>query len=67
MTLINIGLMVLSAVLIMAMKSFICKMHGKMFAIPEDKLAVILYCYLGTYKIFLIVFNLIPYLALKLM
>ena len=67
MMLINVGLMILSAVLIMAMKGFICKVHGKMFAIPEDKLMVILYSYLGVYKIFIIVFCLVPYLALKLM
>lgn len=67
MTIINIVLFALSAVLIMILRGFICKMHGKMFGINEDKISVILYSYLGVYKIFVITFNIVPYIALAIM
>jgi hypothetical protein len=51
----------------MILRGFICKMHGKMFGINEDKISVILYSYLGVYKIFVITFNIVPYIALAIM
>ena len=66
MTMINIGIMLLSAVLISTLKGFITKTHGKMFKVGDETLHAILYSYLGLYKIAIIMFNLVPYLALQL-
>jgi hypothetical protein len=67
MTIINIGLFILSALLIMVLKKTVCKMHGKLFGIDEGKVPIVLYGYLGTYRIFIIVFNLVPYLSLLIL
>ena len=66
MTIINVGLLLLSTGLIMLLNSFICKIHAKLFGIDEDKIAIVVYGYLGMYKIMVIVLNIVPYIALLL-
>jgi hypothetical protein len=67
MTIINIGILIFSAILIMSLRKFVCKMHGKMFGISEENVSIIMYCYLGVFKIFVITFNIVPYIALHLL
>jgi len=67
MTVINIGILVLSSVLIMVLRNVMCRMHGKMFGIKEDSVAVVAYGYLGMFKVLVIAFNLVPYISLQLM
>ncbi len=66
MTIINIGLLVLSSVLIMILKNVMCKMHGKLFGIKEESVALVAYGYLGMYKVLVLVFNIVPYISLLL-
>jgi hypothetical protein len=66
MTIINIGLLVLSSVLVMVLKNIMYKMHGKLFGIKEDKVAIVSYGYLGMLKVLVIVFNIVPYISLLL-
>ncbi|MGK0297404.1 MAG: hypothetical protein ACI9XC_001007 [Gammaproteobacteria bacterium] len=66
MAIINIGLLLLSTVLIMLLKNYICKIHAKLFGIDEDKIPIVVYGYLGIYKIMIIVLNIVPYIALLL-
>ena len=51
----------------MALKKTVCKMHGKLFGIDEGKVSVVLYCYLGVYRIFILIFNIVPYLSLLIL
>jgi len=67
MVLINIALLILSALLIVTFRKMICSLHGKLFSIDEDKLPIIFYAYLGFYKIMIIVFNIVPYLSLLIL
>ncbi len=64
MTVINLGIFILSAVLSMLLKDLIVRMHGRMFGISPEALKAILYGYLGLYKVVFIVFVLVPWLAL---
>lgn len=64
MSIINMSIFVLSALLIMSFRKIICTLHSNLFGINEEKISIILYAYLGIYKIILIVFNIVPYLAL---
>ena len=48
------------------MKKLVCRMHGKLFAISEENVAMATYAYLGIYKILLLVFNIVPYIALSI-
>ncbi len=60
---INTGLLCLSFIMIAMMRNIICKMHGKIFKMPEDSLYITLYKLLGTYKILIIFFNIVPLIA----
>lgn len=64
MTIINAGVFVLSALLGMALKDVVAKMHGRLFGIGEDKVSIVSYGYLGAYKVFILVFNIVPYVSL---
>ena len=66
MTVINIGLMILSIVIILPLKDVMCRVHGKLFGLTKEQIMMAVYCYLGAHKIAIIAFNLVPYLALKL-
>lgn len=66
MTIINVGFLVLSTVLYIALKKVMGQKHGKLFGIPEEKVAEVTYGYFGIYRVLVIVFNLVPYLALLL-
>ncbi len=65
-TIINIALFILSAIMILAAPDFIYSVHGKLFHIPREGFDVVLYSFLGLYKIVILVFNLVPYVALRI-
>lgn len=66
-SLINIGLMALSFIILCVMRSFVYRMHTQWFPMSEQTFNAILYSYLGIYKILIIVLNLVPWLALSFM
>jgi hypothetical protein len=66
MTVINLGLFLFSVILSLILRQTIYKIHGKLFGISEDKVAAVVYSFFGTYKIAIIVFNIVPYVALLL-
>jgi len=41
-------------------------MHGKWFELTEQQFDVINYCGMGFFKLFIFVFNLAPYIALRI-
>ena len=64
---INIVLLMFSAIFIIRIRKSAASIHGKMFGLDEDYLSKAYFQYLGQYKIAIIVFNIVPYLALKVM
>ena len=66
MTVLNTALLVLSTIALIAMRGFISKTHGKLFGIAPEALNTLYFNYLGHYKITIVVFNLVPYMALRL-
>lgn len=40
------------------------KIHGRMYPISRESFNVAIYCFLGLYKMFVIVFNFVPWIAL---
>ncbi len=66
-TIISIGIMLLQSVLIMLFRGIATKMQAKMFKLEEEAVSLVCYKYLGHFKIAVIMFNLVPYLALKVM
>jgi len=66
MTIINVAALTLSFFLIMPLKKVMCRVHAKLFGIPEQSVATAAYAYMGIYKILVIVFNIVPYIALEI-
>ena len=64
---INIGLLLLSTIMLMVMRGWLVMIHAKMTGVSEADLPRLYLEYLGNYKILIIVFNLVPYVALKIM
>ena len=65
-TLINVGFLLVSSVLLFLFKDPISQIHHRMTGVEPDKLMSLYFQYLAHYKIFIIVFNLVPYIALKI-
>lgn len=66
MTVLNVGILILSSVLAMSLRSFLCKSHGRLFGIEEKQVAAAAYNYLGNYRLLVIVLNIVPFLSLHL-
>ncbi len=66
MALINIGILLFSTVLLIALRDFVAQTHASLFGIKPEQVTFAAYLWLGTYKILLIVFCVVPYLALRL-
>lgn len=64
MSIINTVLLIVVSILIMVLKDFVYRIHAKLFGINEGNLAVVIYGYLGAFKLLIIVFNIVPYIAL---
>ena len=67
MTVINAGIFLFTALLAITSRGFVCRLHGRLFGIAEDKVAVVTYGYLGAYRLLILVFNVVPWVALLLM
>ena len=63
----NIGVLTLSSIILTTSPNFISGIHQKMFGFDQALLAKTYIHYLAFYKIIIIVFNIVPYIALKLM
>ena len=64
---INIGVLLFSTMMLILMKGSISRIHSKLFNVRQDDLVPIYFQYLGSYKIAIFIFNLVPYIALKVM
>lgn len=67
MSLINIGLLSLATLALMWMGERITSVHSRLFSIPERRLKSMYMNYLAQYKLLIFVFNLAPYIALKIL
>jgi len=63
-TILNIALLVLSSLICLCAGDWMYGVHGKWFSISRETFNVAIYSFLGLYKIFILVFSLIPYIAL---
>ena len=67
MSIINIGILLFSTFAVLTMKSLVLRMHSKLFGITEAKVSELVYAYLGMFKVLIIVFNIVPFIALKIL
>ena len=66
-TVINVGMMILSFALLIPLSDFVYRVHSRLFPMSREAFNIIIYSYLGIYKILVIVFCLVPYVALSIM
>jgi len=64
---INLAFYLLSALFVLGFKSFTVSIHSKISGLSESQLQSLYFSFLGHYKIAILVLNLVPYVALKLM
>jgi len=65
-TIVNFVIFMWAAIMCMAAKGFIYRIHGKLFGLSQDTVNAMLYGFLGFYKIVFIVFVLVPWIALTI-
>ncbi|HBJ83730.1 MAG: hypothetical protein Q8M07_27060 [Prosthecobacter sp.] len=64
---ISIGILFISTAALMLMRGPVSKLHARLFGLSADDLSRSYFQYLAHFKIAVIVFHLVPYLALRVM
>lgn len=64
-TVINLGILILWSVIWLFMPKLIYSTHQKWFPLSKEAIGSALYYFFGAFKIFFIVFNLVPYVVLR--
>jgi hypothetical protein len=59
-------MMLFSLVVFMLTGEVIYSIHGKMFGLSSHELDLIMYCGLGLFKVFVLIFFLLPWVSIKL-
>ena len=63
---ISFALGLFSFVVFLLTGEMIDEIHGKMFGLSSHDLDLIIYCWMGLFKLFVFIFFLIPWLAIRL-
>ncbi|MFQ5683506.1 MAG: DUF6868 family protein [Candidatus Binatia bacterium] len=63
-TIINAGILILWIVFFVFAPDFVYRTQSTWFPIPRETFDVVLYSFLGLFKVVFLVFNLVPYVAL---
>lgn len=65
-TLINGALLLLWALFQATVPNLVYRTQSTWFPMPRETFHAVLYCFLGFFKVVFVVFNLVPYLALRI-
>ncbi len=65
-TIINTAMLILSFTLMAAAGSLAYRLHGRFFPMPRETFNVVIYTLLGMYKIIILAFNIIPWIAISI-
>ena len=63
---INVGIMIFSFLILTVARQWVYTMHSKWFPVTESQFNVIMYSFIAFYKILIIVFNIVPWIALSI-
>ncbi len=63
-TIVNGAMLILWAVIVMLAMDLVYRLHSKWFCIPRATFDVLMYSFLGLFKMFFLVFNAVPYVVL---
>ena len=63
-TIINFGLLIYMSLFLIFAPNFVYRMQSRWFPLKRETFDIVVYAFIGLFKIFVIVFSLVPYLAL---
>ena len=63
-TILNVALLLFSSLMCICAADWAYGIHNKWFSISRETFNVAIYSFLGLYKVLVIVFNVVPYIAL---
>ena len=63
-TIINLGLLILTSLVCIFLADFSYRMNNRFFSISRETFNIAFFSFIGLFKIFVIVFNIVPYIAL---
>ena len=63
-TILNVGLLLFSSVMCICAGDWVYGIHRQLFGISREAFNVMIESFIGLYKVLVIVFNVIPYVAL---
>ena len=66
-TVINILVFIFSALVLLTAREKISKLHARLFGVEQANISQLYFQHLAQYKIAIIVFNIAPYLALRIL
>jgi hypothetical protein len=61
---INTGIYAVTAVAVLVLRGFLCKIHKKMFGLDEETVNKSMQSYLANYKLLITFFNFVPWVVL---
>ena len=62
--LVNTGIYAFTAVAVLVLRDFLCKIHKKMFVLNEETVCESMQKYLANYKLLITFFNFVPWIAI---
>ena len=65
-SIINLGLLVLMFLVFLTAGKRICRIHGKIWGLPEERVRISIYRTMATYKMLVFFLNVVPYAALRI-
>ena len=65
-TIINASIFTLWTVMFVFAPDLVYRKHTFFFPMPRDTFNIVIYSFFGLYKIFFILFNIVPYIALRI-
>jgi len=63
-TIVNMGLLILTSLILLAGRDMVYRVHSKWFPMSREAHNIVLYSFIGFYKILIFVFCIVPYVAL---
>ena len=61
---INSGIYALTAIAVVVLRDFLCRIHKKIFGLDEEAVLKSVHRYLASYKLLITVFNFAPWIAI---
>jgi len=66
-TILNGGFLIFSSLILTFAGNLIYRVHTRWFPMPRDAFNIVIYSFIGLYKVLILVFNLVPYVALVIL